>query len=386
MNMLPLKVFPGFTTRGVVDPQVQELAVTFNTEGLQALTESADEEVAWADIGTRVSAGMFEVKIPIRLPSSMAFKPFEGQRSYNSLHIAAPTIEPQPWDLNFEWDAAINQATGNLVLKQAFGVEGLGTEVVQAARSHKAQLVASLIYEGFTNAALGVTAKALTIPQPDAPNGLPLFTDGSTTPMHYSHPFKKTSGRFANLFLGAGKLTDAFGTMVSNMQKVPHPTLPNRTMGNRVTDIVGPSHMMDPFHEISIQRLALQISGASFGATTNKYSVEALKAAQADGQFLGAAGLSPYRYWIAPQLDDHPYVKANPGKHMWMSICAKRPSQCWAELAAPNRDFVPTTTLFGDADPQSRRTRKVSMITDMDAGAAAGLPHFAQLYFETTPS
>ena len=385
-NALPIPAFPGFTHYGVVAGDVKEIATTFNAESPDALAGVPEPAIRWCEVGTRVTAGTFEVKIPIRLPSSMAFQPFDGNRSYNRLDIAAPLVRPMPFSLNFEWPIQIDQS-GNAQLKEFYGAQGLAQTVVDAARAHKAQLVASVLYQGITNAALGLTAQVRTIPQPGQPNGLPLFTDGSETPSHYTHPFKSTSGRFANLFHGVGKLTDegVFGDMLRRATQVPHPALPNMTMGLGVTDIIGPTHMLDAFVQMAVQRLSLQVSGTNFGATTNRYNPAELEAAIQDGRFIGASGLAPWRFWIAPQLDNHPYLVANPGKQMWLAVC-DRPGQRWCELAAPSREFMPQTTLFGDADPQSRRSRQVSLIGDLDAGVAAGLPHFAQLYFETTPA
>ncbi len=389
-NQLPINAFPGFTHHGVVAPQVEEIVTSFNSESLDALSSVPADYVAWADVGTRVNAGSFEVKIPIRLPSGMSFQSFEGVRSYNKLDIAAPAVRVSPFDLNYEWEA-IYDASNNAQLKEFYGAAGLSQTIVDAARAYKAQLVASLLYEGFSNTALNASAKVFTIPQPGNPNGLPLFTDGTTTESHYSHPFNANSARFNNLFLGAGKITDSdvLGTVAQNMTQVPHPTLPNMPLGCKLTDIVGPTHMMIPFWRAAIQTLSLETTtspGNLGAATTNPYSAEALQRAGAAG-FVGATGMAPWRFWIAPQLDNHPYVVDNPGKHMWLAVSSREGRQeNWAELAAPSKEFTPIVTLFGDQDPQSRRSRRVSLISDLDAGAAAGLPHFAAMYFETTPS
>lgn len=384
-NALPVPAFPGFKHYGVVSEAVQEIVTAFNAESLDALASIPEHAVAWADIGTRVTAGMFEVKIPIRLPSSMAFNPFDGTRSYGKLDLVAPTVQVGPFDLNFEWPMQINQS-GIAELINFYGAEGLALMVVQAARAHKAQLVASLLYKGMTNANLGLTATALTIKQPGAPNGLPLFNDQGDG--HYAHPLNANSGRFKNLFLNAGKITDTgvFGDMLMKMSQVPHPSQPNMTMGNQVTDIIGPTHMLIPFYQTAVQSLSLEIAsgGSEFAATTNIYKPDLIEEAMRANRFVGASGIAPWRFSIAPQLDNHPYLVANPGKHMWLAVSNKQ-GQRWAELAGPNKEFVPVVTLFGDGVPESQKSRQVTMISDLDAGAAAGLPHFAQLYLETTP-
>lgn len=385
-NQIPVPAFPGFKHYGVVAPAIKEIVTTFNAESLDALSTVPDKMVAWANVGSRVTPGMFEVKIPIRLPSSLQFRPFDGSRSYNKLDIAAPAVRVGPFDLNFEWPFQIDQS-GNAQLKEFYGVEGLAQDIVRAAQAYKAQLVASLVYLGFTNANLGITAKVLTIPQPGYPNGLPLFTDGNASANHYAHPFNQNSGRFPNLFLGAGKLTDegVFGQMLTQMSQVPHPSLPNMTLGCQVTDIIGPTHMLIPFYKAAVQNLALE---ASVAATTNIYNPQLIEQAVKNGTFIGASGVTPWRFWIAPQLDNHPYLAAHPGKHMWLACSRPEGSgnrDTWAELAAPSKEFVPVVTLFGDQDPKSREMRMARMISDLDAGAAAGLPHFIQQYWETTP-
>lgn len=393
-NQLPLKAFPGLTHFGVISPAVQEILVTFNAESQGALTTVAPETVAWADVGSRVTPGAFEAKVPIRLPSSMAYNEFDGTRSYNKLDLAAPLVKAIPWDLNYEWPLIIDQS-GIAQLKDFYGASGLAQNMVDAARNHKAQLVASLIYTGFSNTVLGVTAKARTIPQPNYPDGLPLFSDGASEDAnhakHYSHPLKSTSGRFANMFLGAGKITDSgvFEDMIVSMSQVPHPSLPNQTLGCRVTDIIGPTHMLMEFYKVAIQNLSLEVSGSNFAATTNVRNPAMIEQAMKSGMFIGASGLTPWRFWIAPQLDNHPYLVANPGKHMWLAV--SRPAgtgmrDTWAELVAPSKEFTPRVTLFGDGVPESQRRRMVSMISDLDAGVAAGLPHFVQLRLETTPA
>lgn len=387
-NALPVPAFPGFKHYGVVSDAVKEIVTTFTGESRDALASVPPSAVAWADVGTRVTPGVFEVKIPIRLPSGQGFQAFDGSRSYHKLDLFAPVIRPGSFDLNYEWPIQIDQS-GIAQLKEFYGAEGLAQNIVDAARAFKAQLVASLTYLGFTNPTLGLTAQVLTIPQPGAPNGLPLFSDGTNSPLHYSHPLNQNSRRFANLFLGAGKITDTdvFGNMLVKMSQVPHPTLPNMTLGNAVTDIVGPTHMLIPFYKTAVQNLSLEVSGggSEFAATSNIYQQARVEEAMRSGKFIGASGIAPWRFWIAPQFDSHPYVVANPGKHMWMALSAGDPTRRWGELAALSREFVPMVTLFGDGDPESMRLRMVRMIADLDAGAAAGLPHFAQMYFETTP-
>jgi hypothetical protein len=108
--------------------------------------------------------------------------------------------------------------------------------------------------------------------------------------------------------------------------------------------------------------------------------------------FIGASGFSPQRFWICPALNSHPYFTANNNANMttgplggpadmWINICASDPTATWCELAAPTKDFVPQMHLYGDGDPLSQSQRRVRLETDLDAGVAAGLYHFVQMFF-----
>lgn len=387
MPSLPLPIFPGFSSFGLVSDQVKEIAVAFNAEGINALSSIPEESVQWADIGTRVTKAPFEAKIPVRLTALLGFERFNGERSYHTANTAAVTVKASPWHLGIEWPIQFTQS-GIAQLVDFYGLNDFPSDIVQHARAAKADMLASLIMAGFTNTALGVTAQALTLPQPGYANGLPLFTDGSASASHFSNPLDGASRTFNNLFLGAGKLNTpgVFGTMLHNMQKVPHPTKLNMNLGLGVTDIIGPTHMRSVFQEIAIQQLSLQTttSPASLAAaTTNIYNQDSMLRA---AQIITAAGMQPVRYHIAPQLDAHPYVLANPTSQMWIAVSSHKAGSAWAEFAAPDVNFTPRVTLLGDGTEEAMKTRKVRLLADLDAGVAAGLPHFVQMYFETTPS
>lgn len=386
MSSLPLSIFPGFTSFGVVSDQVKEIATVFNAEGAAALSGVPEAMTAWADVGTRVSPASFQAKIPVRLTSLLGFEPFNGDRNYHPLTVAAVTVKVAPWSLGLEWPVQFSES-GIAKIEEFYGVSGVADDVVQHARAFKADLVASLIMAGFTNTALGLTAKALTLPQPGQPNGLPLFVDAAQT-KHYANPLDANSGRFANLHLGAGKITDSgvMGTVLTDMVQVPHPSKANMTLGNEVTDLIGGTGMLIPFWQLAIQTLSLQTTtspGNLAAATTNIYNPEL--ASQAS-RMVGVSGLAPWRFWIAPQLDAHPYLVANPGKQMWLAVSGKKRGAAWAELAGPTKDFTPKVTLLGDGTEEARKSRKIRLFGDIDGGAAAGLPHFVQKYFETTPT
>lgn len=390
-NNLPMAIFPGLQTRDIVSDAVREVAVAFNSEGINALSNIPEQSIAWADVGTRVTQGMFEAKIPVQLPALLGFSKFTGERSYHQAGVAAVNVRSAPFDMNVEYDIRFNQA-GIAELVNYYGLNGLPAAIVQQARAAKADMLASLLMAGFTNAHLGVTAQALTLAQPGYANGLPLFSDGSTSgaSQHYSNPLDVNSRKFSNLFLAAGKLTDSgvFETMLTNMQKVPHPTKMNMNLGLGVTDIIGPSHMIGPFREMAVRQLSLQTTtapGNLAAATTNIYNNEALMKA---AQMISAAGMTPVRYWIAPQLDQHPYIthSGNAAKQMWIAVSSGSYGGAWAEFIAPSTQFTPRVTILGDGSEEAIKTRKVRIISDLDAGVAAGLPHFAAMYFEDTPA
>lgn len=404
-NALPLSAFPGFTWSSVVSNQVQEIITTINTEGLGALSAAPDKQIAWADVGTRVSPGIGIVKVPVRLPDSTAFQPFVygGTREYQNIDVGATVIKAVPWALNYRWPMVwdqignsmqlmVQQADGSLI--QFMGAAGIANDIVFGARVQKAQLVASLFYKSLTSVAMGLTAEAFTLPQPGNPNGLPLFTNGTDSAQHYANPFRSTSGRFKTLYEAYGTFDAMFVPSLVEMTQVPHPTLPNMYMGLEVTDIIGPSWMRDRFFAKAVQTLALQVQtvglNAVAAATTNIANVELLAKYNAN-QFIGASNFAPQRYWICPALDSHPYFTANndanmttgPGggpADMWITIANNKPGLCWAELVAPTAQFTPRMSLFGDGDPTSIDQRAVRLLGDLDAGVAAGLPHGVKMF------
>lgn len=383
---LPLNIFPGFTSFGVVSDQVKEIATVFNAEGVEALQSIGEKQVAWADVGVRVSKADFKAKIPVRLTSLMGFEQFNGERRYHPVSVASVAVNVTPWSLGLEWPVQFSQS-GNAQLQEFYGISGVANDVVQHARAQKADMVASVLMAGFTNTALGVTAKALTLAQPGNANGLPLFVDATQT-KHYSNPLDPNSARFENLYLGAGKITAAgvMGKVLTDMTQVPHPSKANMTLGNEVTDLIGGTAMLEPFWKLAIQSLSLETTTSPANlaaATTNPYSVENIGKATS---MIGVSGLAPWRFWIAPQLDAHPYLVANPTKQMWLAVSRSRQGSAWCEMAGPNTTFAPMITLLGDGTEEARKSRRVRLFGDLDGGAAAGLPHFIKAYFETTPA
>jgi hypothetical protein len=421
-----MDLFPGLSYYGVASASVRELLVQFNLEALTSLSGVPEQAVRWGDIATRVSGGfspLSTVAIPVRLLPLLGFEPFEGERKYKQVSVARITTKINPYQLNMEWPVDLAKSPVGGIYD--FG--GIGQTVVEAARQHKCRMLSQILASGFTSATIAATSGvkttdargyAVTIDQPGyaGASALPLFSGGvasggsdETSPItvkHFANPLDPNSARFANLFYGIGKITDAacarsvtgqmstadsvFGTMLTRMSQVPHPTYRGMSLGLAVTDVIGPTWMLMPFWQVAIQQLSLQISnptGSTYvaGATTNVFNPDRVKEAGAD-MLMGASGLAPWRFWIAPQLDLHPYAIANAGKQMWFAVSRSKPSLSWAELAAPTKQYTPKITLLGENTEEALKSRMIRLLGDLDAGGAAGLPHCIQMYTETAPA
>jgi hypothetical protein len=416
----PMQLFPGFTAKGLVSDAVIEAATIFNTEGLDSLSGIPERALQWAEHGVRVTGGFMagQAKIPVRLSPLHGFEPKGNVRTFNQVLLAAITAQVNPYDLNYEWPLPLQGSA----VEKLYGFDGLAGDILSAARAMKPDVVASLLYEGFYSAAIsgtygssGANGNARTIAQPGLSTGLPLFSGGiasddttEITARHYANPLLSGSPRFANLFYGIGKITAStcarsittgngagqmstsdpvFGTMLTRMTQVPHPSKPNMTMGLEVTHIVGPTWMKIPFLTSAIQQLSLQVGGSTYAAaTSNIYNLKALKESGQADKFFGPSGFTPWEFHIAPQLDAHPYALANPGKQFWFAISTSRPNLCWAELAAPTREFTPRIVLMGENTENAQMHNKIQLLGDMAAGGAVGLPHSIQMYTETAPA
>ena len=330
-NVQPLP--SNFTWSSATPAATQEMITTYNAEELDVLNLAPEPEIAWANVGTNVSIGSGIVKVPWRIPQSMAYGAFNygGNRQYQNIDIAAPAIKVMPWDLNFAWPMVWDEMgraklmsegapdeSGRPSLMEFAGAGGLADAVIGAARAYKAQLVSSMFFLGYTSSALGLTATIKTVPQPGLPNGNAFFTNGSDTPAHYSHPFNGASGTFKNAWTAYGAFASNFKRSLVAVSQVPHPTLPNQIFGARVTDVIGPTWMRDRFWDMAVSSLSLQTTttpGNLAAATTNTLNAALLQQYSVDN-FIGAAGLGPVRYWINPALDAHPYFTANSNANM----------------------------------------------------------------------
>ena len=371
----PLK-YPGFEHIGVVAPTMRALVTTFDAKYQDALNRAPMKYVAQADIGTYTMAGIFEGKIPMQLPGSLAFEPFAGTNTFQQLFLAAPLVRTTPFRLNFEWPFVIE--SGDVRLKDYYGPARLTMSYVDAGRAHKARMLGDL-----RNVAYGVNAEALTIPQPGYPLGIALYSDGTITPAHFSHPFQAKSARFVNLYLTAGKFdSDALIETQSNMANIAHPTIPNLPAGYEVHHIKGPTWMRKPFYNVALQNLQLQIKSSSFAATTNIASLEKLKEL-GESNFIGASGVGPVTYHIDPTLDSHPLVQGvNAGKHLWEAVDGSDMSAPFVNFMAPDVNFTPRVKLLGDQSENAIKTDMIQMFGQLDAGAGAGWPGGVALYYE----
>lgn len=355
-------IFPGLTTIGVVNSAVQELAVNFNLEALNALSAPSPETAAWAEIAG-VTPAIFRGKVPIDFTALDGFEPFKGVRTFKQVDVAAIQIDVVPWDRNIEWPIEWMMAGPDL--QQILGgLSNKAANLVAHARIMKARLAATIFMQGTPSTNLAQVYLGNTIPGA----GLSLFNTA-----HYANPLLPLAETrtFSNYHAAAGKLTPTtFGTTRTDMAQIPSPALSAETLGLQVTDVIGPTYMQEVFRNIALQNLYLQTTtspGNLAAATTNIY----------------VSGVTPCRFWIAPQLDADPYVAANPGKHMWIAVSRTLAGARPVEMVAPSTEFMPKLQLFGDGSEMAAMTQKIHLIGDLKAGAAAGLPHVCARYEET---
>lgn len=358
-------IFPGMTTIGVVSPAVRELAVAFNLEAISALQMPVEEDLAWTEM-CGVSPAIFQGKVPIDLTALDGFEEFKGTRTYKQIEVAAIRADVNQWQRNIEFDLRLLIAGADI--SAIYALPTKAQALVQHARVMKARLAATIFMQGTPTTNKAKVYEGNTIPGA----GLPLFSSAGTTGAHYANPADEQSRRFDNYHPAAGKFSEvSFASMRKDFRTVPSPSLSAETLGLQVTDVIGPSHMEEYFRQLAMATLNLQsltLAGVPVAAApTNIY----------------AAGITPWRYWIAPQLDADPYVAANPGKHMWIGVSRKLLGARPVEMVAPTREFTPVIQFLGDGTEMALTTRKAHILADLDAGAAAGLPHVVHRYEET---
>lgn len=369
-------IFPGLETKGCVSQSVRELCAVFNTECLAALQEADDDDNKWAEIAG-VTAAVFEGKVVVDLTSLDGFEPFQGERYYKTVEVIAIKGDVNEWQRNLRYPIRLD-STGNITLQSIYASATQAANLVTHARVMKPRIAATIFMQGTPS-----TAKALVYAGNDIIGaGLPLFSSAATTGAHYANPTDPTSRRFGNYFPAVGKFTTATVALSrQNMRAVPAATLSAETLGLQVTDYIGPSHMEEPFNAVKMQNLAMQLATAGAttvgAATTNIY----------------AAGTTPANYWIAPQMDNDPYLAAYKAAHsdwtpatlphLWVAVSRKRKNLRCIEMVAPTKEFTPRIQIFGDGTEMAATTKQVHVLGDLEAGAAAGFPHPCARYEET---
>jgi len=416
LNGLPLDAFPGNPWSSSAPQTTLELITTYNLVEQDMLTRPPTQDLAWATMGTMTSPGTGIIKVPTVIPQRTYFTPFKpgGDRDYQNVDVVATEIRPGPYDLNF-WIPMIWDEIGNGWMLKSMAPDGsllefvgmgaLASTYVTAGLHHRAQLVASLTYKGLYMSSINLTSPtARCFPEPNNPNGIALFTDGtgadgSGGAPHYANPTVSASGRFSNVFPSFGAFASNYGASLAQMAVVPHATLPNVTFGAHVTDTVGPTYMRNRFWEMAVSSLVMQTATAGGGtlaaaAPTNAYSDAISRLAQAgitQENFLGVA-FGPRRFWVAPQLDNHPYYTYNSGQHMtdgpnggpadmWFNLCAAPDKPTWAKLGCNNVNFAPRYFMYGPGDPLAMSQRMMRFEGDLDAGVSAGAWQCAQMFF-----
>lgn len=410
VNALPVPT--GNPWSSVAPQQALELITTWNLDELTALGAPPNPDLAWADIGTATGLGSGIVKFAHALPSTLNFERFKpgGTRKYNTVDIVATPVKVNPYDLSFGipmiWDALGNgwklmSQGANDTLIDFTGISGLGADYVVAGKAYKCQLIASLFYTGMycTGSGLSLTSPTSLAyggaPQGLAAGGIALFTDGtgaanSIGDQHYANPTVQSSGRFKNVWSAFGGFTANYGASLVKMTVKPHATLPNRTSGARTTDTFGPTFMREKFWRMMVEDLTLTTATVSgngvAAATTNPFAL-AKTMGITEENFVGNA-FGPRKFWILPELDDHPYCLANPGKDMWVNVSAGRdgatgrPRPTWAKLACNNKEFVPLFRFYGPGDPRAMNERMMRFEGDLDGGSSGGAPGEIDVFFE----
>lgn len=405
-----------------VPQQALELITVFDMDERDALVAPPNPDLAWAEVGTLTSVGSGIVKVPHSLPSSLDFERLKpgGTRNLKSIDAVVTKVSAAPLDLSFgipmRWDTLGNgyrlmtsaKEGGQDTLIDFAGIGGIGAWYVMAGKAYKCQLIGNLFYAGMYCTTSGVSMTTPTAlayggdAQGLATGGIALFTDG-TGPIggvgdqHYANPRVSSSARFKNVFAQFGTFDANYGASLVRMTQTPHATLANKFSGARVTDTFGPSYMRDKFWRMAVQSLVMQ-TGVAGGngvaaAVSNPYA--ALAAAGINEEnFLGTT-FGPRRFWITSELDNHPYVLANPNTNgtgvpadFWVNVSAGTTTgtgqrrATWAKLACNSKEFIPTFRFYGPGDPRAEHELLMRFEGNLDAGVAGGAPGEAQVFFQ----
>lgn len=395
----------------VPDP-INSLFTQWNLDEAESLMTDPEPDCKWANQGTSLKPGVGRVTHVHTLPQSGELTPFDGKRKYFSVSAVAKSVEPAPEQLNYEvpmvwlpgdtgYRLVAVSTDGSMV--DILGANGAGLGAVTSAyvasgRVRKALHVANLFFSSMYCTAHGITAPTkFTYATPTNPNGHALFSDGTGadgTPgaKHHANPAYAGSARFANVFPAYGEFIANSGRSFAAMTTIPNAIFPSTRASQFVTDIVGPTRMIEKFWIHMIQTLSPQlfqsITGVAAAATTNPHSREAqlMAAGMSPESFLGQT-FGVRRYWIAPQLDDHPYCVDNPNKDMWVNISIggekdARKALTWAKGAANNETCTPLMRFYGPGDARAQSERKARWEGDLDIAFEPGSPNRIQVFFE----
>lgn len=382
---------PGIQWSGVIAPEMQAAVISWNPASLKAFTGVPEVYVRHADVGSRVTAGLFEARTPQRLVGSLKYQEFDGTRDYNRVTIASPIVRTNPKTLNFDWPLILERATGAVNVGDYYGLGDIVGECAGAARAHKAELWVRAIEMG-----IGAGAAVRTVAQPGYTTGLPLFSD-STTGLHFANAKNPNSRRFPNLFRDVGKLdeNDNFQKTLDHMIAVPHASYDRLPMGCDVRHWIGPTWMRKTFYKMFVANLILQAgSGAAAGsvAAVTNINADAVRKMYNETNFIGV-GVGGMMFHLAPFLDGMDYFTANSGakgdptlggtgEQMWITVDDSETRPPAIEFVSPDVNLIPTAHLFGDGDPQSIAEMRARLLTDLHVGFGGGQPHAMQVHFE----
>jgi hypothetical protein len=407
---LPLPVAQAAPWSNTAPDAINSLFTLWALDEADALNTDPSPDLAWAERGTIVKAGVSKVTYLHALPATGEMRDFDGTRLYHSIGAVARTVEPRPKDLSFgvpmvwlDGDTGwrLVTVTNNGSMVDVLGVNGAGLNgipriYVHTGKVQKAKHIADLFYSSMYCTAHGITSPTkFTYAQPNNPNGIALFSDGtgaagSGGDDHYANPTNSGSARFVNVFAGYGNFKDNYGRSASQMTMVPNALFPGVRANTTVTDVIGPTRMQEKFWTQMISTLSPQVfqdvTGIAAAAVTNPYSMAAALEAAGITQenFLGRA-FGPRRYWIAPQLDDHPYCQDNPNSDMWINLAVGAqtgPDLTWAKGAANNVTCTPVFRFYGPGDPQAQSARMARFEGDLDIGFEPGAPNRIAVFFE----
>lgn len=389
---------------------INNLFTLWALDEADALATDPTPDVAWANRGTIVKAGIARVTYVHAMPQTAAMRPMDGKRIYHPISAVAKSVDPSPNELSFEVPMVwLNGDTGwRLVtvttdksMVDVLGINGSGLNgipryYVMSGLYEKARHVADLFYSSMYAAAYGMTSPTkFTYPQPGNPDGIALFSDGTGAPgsggdKHNANPAFAGGSQFVNVYPAFGSFLTNFGASISQLTMVPNALFPGVRANSFCTDVIGGTGMQEKFWRNLIQTLSPQVfqdvTGIAVGATTNPYSMEAaLKAAGiSEANFIGRA-FGPRTYWIAPQLDSHPYLLAHPGKDMWINVSVGAQDGVdltWAKGAANNVTCTPMFRFYGPGDAQAQSARKARWEGDLDIGFEPGAPNKIAAFFE----